>query len=432
MTTAPVSAGVIRCPECGASVPATDPWCDLCDWNVDPDRQTDLKGRGARAQRRADRRGERLHNEVLAATKGGARLRQGFARVASYALASCVLLALPASTALIVVCWVTLGFGPVSVLATIMLVLVVIETRPRLGSVPTSVVVLDPAKTPELHNLVARLAGSLGVRRVPTIGVEASCSAWTTSIGLRRRGLVTIGMPLWDMLSPQERAAVLSHELAHALHGDLTHSLVISNSSRTLTAWYQLVNGKTLTRSGHEGLADLLMGAWAIAILGVLRAQISLALRGKPLAEYNADLAAAKVASGEATASALDKTLLAPQANIWIGFHRSRGRRDILEAVHESLSNITPRRHERFRRAARLRNHSVDETHPPTMLRIDLLSALGASKPLVLVDDVLAERIDAELTPYRTRLNQKLIEGCVAKTRRRRRWFRRAPRQLGP
>jgi hypothetical protein len=72
-------------------------------------------------------------------------------------------------------------------------------------------------------------------------------------VGLRRRRVVHIGIPLWFTLEPQPRVAVLGHEVGHFVNGDLRRSLLVGSSIDTLIELVQALTPERYVDATYGG-----------------------------------------------------------------------------------------------------------------------------------------------------------------------------------
>ncbi|MFI1259147.1 M48 family metallopeptidase [Streptomyces netropsis] len=198
------------CPDCGAEIRRDSRftiWCAACDWNVDPQEQQEKQGRLERAQRvLARRHGEKLLAEMLHGRALHAR------RDAAAVLAHAIALAVHGVTVALIaggtfgVVW---GWGGGMIPLGLFLLVVAAALRPRLPKLPEDELVLHRADAPELYALVDEVAQVVGIRGVDTIAVSKENNAGVLSYGVRGRRLLTLGLPLWEVLTPQQRVALL-------------------------------------------------------------------------------------------------------------------------------------------------------------------------------------------------------------------------------
>jgi Zn-dependent protease with chaperone function len=334
------------CPRCGEAIPAdfNPRWCQACNWNVVSVAPVARSRRQQRVQRRANRRGERLYQEMEKEAAEGTR-RHNFARLASYALAVLVHLPLPILIALGAWLWVAYGYHPLTIVATVILLLLAYTFRPRFPRFPRGVQVVPRADAPTLYSVVDDISQLLGTRPVAWLGIDARFAASSSSVGVRRHRLIVFGLPLWDLLTPQERIAVISHEIGHDLGGDLAHSAVVSSSLRTLATWQDFLRPvpRTTQKHPYEIPAPLqyLVGR-------VYRLQLKLQRRANPRAEYRADEAAASVGSTAAITGSLDKVLLDEKARPFIRVAVAGHDINVWSTVQAKLGSVPASEHERL------------------------------------------------------------------------------------
>ncbi|TDD55855.1 hypothetical protein E1286_03705 [Nonomuraea terrae] len=189
--------------------------------------------------------------------------------------------------------------------------------------------------------------------------------------GRRRRRVVEIGYPLWLVLTPQERVALLAHEMAHSSNGDGRHGLVVGSALHSLGVL------RDVTRfdwQEGDGVSRLVAETF-LAVLGLMEL---LLYRSAQRAEYRADELAARAAGTTATISLLDALITrAESVHDFLDASVVATRTDDLwTAIRSYVESLPESERERLRRAARLEELRVDRTHPPTYLRMSRLAAL--------------------------------------------------------
>lgn len=220
-----------------------------------------------------------------------------------------------------------------------------------------------------------------------------------------------IGYPLWLILTPQERVALLAHELAHSRNGDARHGLVVGSALHSL---HEL---RVVTSFGWQpgGGVSALITACLLAILGVpVRALIFLLElllnRSSQHAEYRADEMQAQVAGSAAAVSLLD--VLITRTHSVSDFLASStvavGTGNLWAALRSHLDAVAETELERHREFARAERTGVDTTHPPTYLRIRRVLALPYLAPRVSAERW--EQIEEELNKAAGRVARRLRE----------------------
>jgi Zn-dependent protease with chaperone function len=451
-TTTPVEAADVApappCAACGSALTSDVRfvvWCQSCGWNAHPG-ATAAKGRGDRFQRKLNRAAEeRLYQRI--ARHGTARSAPDAASIAAYALSGLV--------HLVTVALVCAGVAMVLVphimfqLLGAFLLLLAYGLRPRLGPGRKALArrrVLARDAAPALHALCARIADELGTTAPHEIVVDGHYNASYSRIGLRRQVVLTLGLPLWETVTPAEQLAILGHELGHGANGDSRRGLWISSALDSLEEWYQMFRPGVAMQRRHDmtrrtGVRGQASGgglAWlgemfALAVMAVF-AEITLllyrllsrltTLSGRR-AEYLADEMAARIAGPEAAAALLQALPLGSSARYVQQQRGLRGRpvtrdrrsgrlldraaqpdfwTDLRSYVHSIPES------ERARRilVSQLDDSAVDATHPPTHLRLAHVRQLPPAEPAIVLTAAERAAIEAELAPARDAIARDL------------------------
>jgi Zn-dependent protease with chaperone function len=411
---------VRACPECGTGIPTDSrfaAWCAGCDWNVDPQRSQEKPSRLDRMRRALARRhGEKLLAELTAG--GTLRARRDVPSLLAYAVA----LTVHALTLALVVggVWFLVrGWGGMGMVPGVLFLALGWHLVPRMPGLPENVPVLLRTDAPELFALVDQVAAVAGTRGVDAIAVDAEINASVQNYGVRGRRLLTLGLPLWEILTPQQRIALLGHELGHYGNGDTRHGLVLGTAFRSLTEWhyYFMPVGSP---SGLERIVNLFYFVPRMLVLGVLTLLDRLTLRATQRAEYLADRTADRAGSTEAAVQLMDRLLIAESAAVTLqrefNSAAAAGRREVdaraaglWERLAADMASVPEHERERQLRAGVLRGHSVDSTHPPTHLRRACLLIGAPTPPAVVTDQALESRIAEELAGARAKVARRIL-----------------------
>ncbi|MFF9179073.1 M48 family metallopeptidase [Streptomyces sp. NPDC014793] len=417
-----------QCPECGTEIRGDSRfaiWCAACDWNVDPEKPQPDGGPLDRAERALARRhGERLLDEMMSGQ--ALRPRRDASAVAATVLALLVHGVTLALAVLGVWC-VVAGWGGVGVVAGAVLLVLFWALAPRVRRLPDDRPVLFRSDAPELFALVDEVAHAVGTRSVHAIVVDGSINAAVTTYGVRGRRLLVLGMPLWEILTPEERIALLGHELAHYANGDTRNGFVVGTAVRTLALWHHTLQPLP-DPSGIELAVNALYVLPRLLVRGLLVLLVRLTSRAGTRAEYLADRLAARTASTQAAVDLMDRLLITDSLAVLLRSEANRaalgGSRSAREAKARAdelwglltafAASIPEHEYERQRRAGARRGHQIDATHPPTHLRRACLLA-GESLPAVVPpQDHRNERIATELAAARTEAARRLLrDGLV-------------------
>jgi Zn-dependent protease with chaperone function len=422
-TTAAVTAAALTggksCTVCGEPL-SDDPrfvvWCAACGWNTDPLPEGPPSGRrAARRKKLATRQGEQLHAELAA--HGLASPRLDAPGVAAYALSWAVHLG-TAALAVAGLLLVVFGYSVITQLALgLALLLIAVALRPRLGRLPRHAPILRRADAPGLYALLDRIAAEVGTRPVDVVVLTSQVNASVREYGLRRHRLLSLGLPLWKVLTPQQRVAVLGHEFGHYANGDTRQTLVVGTALHTLDSWCHFLRPTSGRGRGPvASFANLAIRVPWLAVRGLLWVLGRCTLRASQRAEYRADALAARVGSSQAAAGIFDALLLGSsmrqQLRRQVILARTKNHGADPDAIAAGLWDgvaahalgVPESERERLRRVGALRGHSTDDTHPPTHLRRALIAQRPQLPAAVVLTDAGAAAVSAELDTLAKRL----------------------------
>ncbi|MFJ6570366.1 M48 family metallopeptidase [Streptomyces sp. NPDC091292] len=386
---------------------------------MDPSPQDPAPGRVEAVRRRlAHRHGEHLLAEME--TSPDPRPRRDTAGVVAYGIALAVHLVTVvlavAGVLLVVLGWSTV----VRPLVGAVLLIVAFALRPRFGRLPDDTPVLSRAEAPRLFALIDEVAAVAGTRGVDAVAVGSEFNASVTTYGLRQRRVLRVGLGLWEVMSWEQRVAVLGHEVGHYAHGDTRHQRVIGGALRSLALWLHMLS-PIESPSLVERFANALMFLPRCAVRGVLLLLDHLTMRASQRAEYLADRTAARAGSTAAATELMDVLLLGSAVGTELRRASvaaqtrgvSGGRTEVADGLWERLAahtaSVPEREYERLRRVAALRGHSVDATHPPTHLRRRCLADGEQSAALITVDRAMADAVAGELAAARAKLARQVV-----------------------
>ncbi|MCP4319026.1 MAG: hypothetical protein GY789_24305 [Hyphomicrobiales bacterium] len=225
----------IACPGCGSEVPVSpgfQPWCNECGWGCTA-RAPAAKGVFERIYRRLGHMlGERLFVELRNSEEAIRKPKLASALLLTYVLAVPVYLAtvglLAAGIWFLTVNW----FNVIPVVIGTALIGAAYALRPRIAKPPAHGVSRTDA--PVLYGLVDDVARSLDTDTIEEIYIEPELNAAYGRHGIQRKAFLVIGAPLWLSLDSAEKVALIAHEVAHQVNGDVTRGYWIGTAIDTL------------------------------------------------------------------------------------------------------------------------------------------------------------------------------------------------------
>lgn len=357
------------------------------------------------SSRRAASLDAAFRREAEAAARGTSqRVRPQLTRMAAIVLLTApVHLATPA--ALVGSVWVAReGAPPLSFFFAVALVLGAIGSWPGRDSPDEPVATYGRDDAPATFQLLDRVCEQLGASLLQRLDVTSGSTARVFWTPWRHRPALSVGALLWASLSDQGRVAVLAHEISHLVRPELRLARLSGRAQTILEEWRQITGGQRSRRMGDENdgrrflttvTKVLLAPARWIAIVwsrSLQRLQAPVTARG----ELRADRDAAEVAGTDAVHEAWD---LAHGAATW-ETALSRGlsqRADLAVTLRSAVVSVPAQRRADRRRVSAETGQRVDEAHPATGLRRELLSRVSApvAVPLSVGTEVRAS--DAEL-----------------------------------
>lgn len=408
------------CPACGAALPTGDSfttWCHDCDWNVNG-------GNPVEPRQHTLLSGWRRRITDWAATRVYAGLAQrpeavtaGRAHRLAVTLAVAVLVGVGLLLAAAIAFALSLQGVP-RVVALALLALTVWFFLPGRGRPDPRCLTVDPVQAPELHEAVARLADTLGAQPPDAIRVDTSYNLAVLTHGAFSRPVLVVGLPLWTAMAPEQRLAVISHELGHLKRRDLRTRRLIGLAQDLMWGTADLLWPRRTSEDGGTG-AELLVLATgalqrvaALPFIGVALVLDRADASARQEAEYLADRLAARLAGTSAAVSALASVLGPEPGQVAASAALRRG-----EDPWQPLREVRGRPQREIRRLARvgeLVGHRSDDSHPPTHLRIRLLEECGpVTGRAPGIDAATWAAIDRELEPFRRELTPQFVDDLL-------------------
>ena len=261
-----------------------------------------------------------------------------------------------------------------------------------------------PEQAPTLFRLIDDVAAAVGAPAPHLVEADSRFNASTSAVGLRRRRVMRLGMPMWAVLPPQQRVALIGHELGHFVNGDARRGPVTRVPLTTLGRLADLLRPARPVRD--YGIAGVIGEALAGVLLGTLRKVVQaghvglvwVCLRDSQRAEYLADELAARAAGSTAAAQLADTLVLSDSL---FAVARREARRAVtatgwLAAADALRIEVVPRL-PGMRQLSVRDEVSLFATHPPTGLRARMIESRPYQPAAVILTAADSARIDEEL-----------------------------------
>lgn len=415
----PTSEQERACPECRTLLPVYQDfvtWCHNCNWNIKPHEAEKPRNIFESFYNNIGQRlSSSMYNELASVeasrrrpTKGNALAYGVAAMVHAFTLGLFLL-----GVFIIVRSWPAF----LIVLLGVFIIVLAWYVRPKL---PKKVQpgAITRQTNPALYEMTDKVCDALNTSRVEAIFVNEDFNASVTVAGWRRQKVLVIGMPLFSILSDEERLALLGHEIGHFANGDPTRTIFISTAIHTLVEWYPLLLPAP-SYSARPGLlvlvirpiSNLFMRGLAGMVKVVVSALSHLSWHNSQRAEYLADSMAAQIGGSAAMISMLEKLhyheffeLVVQRVSL------SRKSPDLFAEYHQYIKEVPERELERIRRVELLDNSRLDCSHPPTGYRVALLRSKPVIHPKVSWTTFQSQQLEAELAKFYRPVQTKLIE----------------------
>jgi Zn-dependent protease with chaperone function len=298
-------------------------------------------------------------------------------------------------------------FPRVTIVPGVLLVWLAVAIRPRFGRLDPYATRISRAEAPTLFGLVVRVADAIGAPKPHLVVLDNHFNASAGAVGPLRKRVLVIGLPLWVVLPPQQRVAVLGHELGHFVNGDVRRGLLVQPAYTTLGMLSGLLRPTGV--SPYSGLFERIGELLAHLVLAILSRAAwvgqlvltALGMRDAQRAEYLADEMAAGVAGSPAAIALFDTTI--GLDSIVFGVRRAArtgGETEAWRAAADEGRQAVALELPVLRQLSIRDETSLFASHPPTALRARMVESRPAQTASVGLSQAESGQIDNELAPY--------------------------------
>ncbi|MEU0674868.1 M48 family metalloprotease [Streptomyces sp. NPDC006172] len=383
----------------------------------------------------------------------------GFRRIGWSAAAACGLAALVhiGTAGLLIggLLFVVLGWSTgVQPLVGLLMIGLAAQVRPRFGRPRPDLPTLGRDDAPSLFALLDSIADAARARRIDIVQLSGDFAVRLSLTGVRRRSCLELGLPLWRTFTPQQRVAVIAHELGHFAAADIRRGTLVGTAFGALGGGAELTRSQALSeplfkvaatsrRADEVTVASSLFTArgnrnWIMWLPGLLvrgtaRLLARLTRSGSLHVEFRADEVAARIASTRAMDSVLRDRRLADAVSAEVHrlavTARTFGHRTAASTEREFWDRLAAHAHALPHRTGDgpldadadadadaeppAGQRGEDCTLVPESQRLARLSRADARPPTITLDTLMSEAIEKELTAPGRLLAKKVIQDCV-------------------
>lgn len=289
-------------------------------------------------------------------------------------------------------------------------------TRPRITKKPLNV--LAKNDFPVLHDFVDSIAKILKTESPKMIVFDQSFNASFGQVGWKSEKVLTIGLPLWTILSDKEKIALISHELSHGINGDVKRGSFVGGALHSLAELYNIICPDRLFETG-ETISSLLflpiniiLLLLSYLILFIVYIFAYLLFFDSQKAEYLADYLATKVCGTEAMINMLKKCQLGVSRFEFIlqRYTLKHNKFDLFKILKKDFDSVPTQEIERIRRIGELEELSLDETHPPTMYRAKFLQKHFETGTKLSISEDQQHLLAKEISKIKDRIQADAID----------------------
>lgn len=270
---------------------------------------------------------------------------------------------------------------------------------------------------PNLYKITDEISSALNADKVYGIIIDEKFNASFSQIGWKQQKILRLGLPLLSVLNKQELVALISHEIAHGINGDLNRGLWVGSAIQTLSSWYQITKPDkifdTRYRTGAIFMifANILLQLVSKILFFLLYILCHLNWRDSQRAEYLADQFAAKTAGKEAILSLLNKLHFHDLFEFTIlKVINTKREGHFFQDFVEQILMVPAKELERIKRIELLDNSRLDATHPPTGNRIFYINSLDLEQPNHIIKDETYQLIMNELSKLHLLIEKNILD----------------------
>lgn len=271
---------------------------------------------------------------------------------------------------------------------------------------------------PTLFQTVFAISEKLQTQPVDAIILDRNFNASFGTAGWKRKKVLTLGLPLISILSPQEFVALLGHELAHDINGDPMRGRYIGTAIDSLSRWHALFMPSRMgyIRRGCVAaftnyIANTLMAIFSVVPWLMAYFLSHLLWRASQRAEYLADYLSSEVGGKQATLSLLRKLYFHPTfVNVVKKSTLLEKPRPFFEFFKDEVANMPEENYARLVAMAQKEVEEFGTMHPPLPYRVKVMEGRSDTSPGFILSSAQYEAILQETEKLHGKIQKELTE----------------------
>lgn len=410
-----------RCPNCKAEIAAEKnevPWCESCNWNVDP-------YQGEKYESVFDEflnsLGRLLSEGIYQSVQSKESIYPRWTKEKIFTISLCVfIIALP-------VCLLVFSLSGYYFLPKLFFYLFLILS---IGFAYLSYskwfkkpeYLVERSQFPVFYELVDQICMGVGGYQISGVGLVPEFGAFYTERGWGpfKKRYICLGLPLVEIVSSEELVALIAHEASHGANGDLMRLSIMHRALHILSESFYVFSPQHSKEGTNSRDASFLMVILSNYLFyGISQIPFAcwklmrrLAMRDSQEAEYYADLLATKVCGKRAMISMLKKLRYFDEYDLAVGkLALEKDKYNFFEELKKlTIAEKSKRTLARMDRLEELRGLSLDSTHPPLVYRIALIEMKGNEMASVRIDPNQYRKSREELERVKSKAVEELMD----------------------
>jgi heat shock protein HtpX len=265
---------------------------------------------------------------------------------------------------------------------------------------------------PGFFALLQRVATAASAPMPDVVAFSGDWNTRSSIIGLRRRRVLVIGVPLWAALTPQERVALLAWAVETLSGKGFWKELLLQPALNQFGRWAEAFRPPKVLDPAYGGPFGDLSGLFGIlwkmfggsAAVLLWSAHTALNVLGSwenRRDNLKRDLLAARIGGTRAASGLMD--VLATERHLAPYINPNAEEGNTLLSWHDGVQWARERMRDRLPRLRQLSNRieaNLFGSHPAPGRRHQFLTRLPYQDPAVVLTETESARIDRELNPY--------------------------------